>query len=72
MKSTMLPTDFMDKSIEDKVVYDIVDKALFDAGPLVVMNHIHTAFNELRESQDYASAVKLAGLVMRYAQEHKS
>lgn len=71
MKFTALPTDFLGKSIEDKVLYDIVDKALFNSGPLVVMNHIHTAFNELRESQDYDSAVKLAGLVMRFAQEHK-
>jgi hypothetical protein len=66
-----LPADAMGKSIDERVVADIADYALFKAGPIVALNHIWGAFNELRADQNYKAAVKLAGMVMRYAQENQ-
>ncbi len=67
--SVEVPADYNGKSIDADIIHDIVDEALFRSGPIVARNHIHGAFNDLYVKQDYASAVRLAGLVMRYAQE---
>lgn len=69
-----LPADAAGKSINERVVVDVVDYALFKAGPLVALNHIWGAFNDLRASDvevRYKAAVKLAGLVMRFALENQ-
>lgn len=66
-----LPADFFGKSIDEAVVQDIVRKALFESGPIVARNHVHGAFNEFYHDTNYDTAVKLAGLAMRYALENQ-
>ena len=69
-----IPADAAGKSIDPRVVIDIADYALFKSGPIVALNHIHGAFNDLRAAsveERYKAAVKLAGLAMRFALENQ-
>lgn len=68
-KKVDVPVDAFGRTISDDVIFKIVSRALFGAGPGVVMNHIHGAFNNLQHSRSFDDAIYLAGHVMRYAWE---
>lgn len=65
-----VPADAMGRTIPDSVIHDVVERAL-GAVPIVARNHIHGAFNTFMQERNYASAIDLAGVVMRWAMENQ-
>lgn len=66
----VLPRDFQEKTIPANVIADVVGHALFHTTPLVVLNHLHSAWNSFQAEPTYTNAIKLSGMLMRYATEH--
>lgn len=69
-KMVPVPVDALGKSIEDDLIYDVVTAAL-GAMPLLTPAYVLAAARVFNEDRDYAAALNMAAVALRFAQENK-
>lgn len=69
-KMVTVPVDALGKSIDEDLVFDLVTRALSGA-PLLTPAWVTAAARNFIEARDFESAMNLAAVALRWAQENR-